>query len=136
MKVNQLAENLAVTPDTVRYYTRIGYLRPHKNISNGYKDYNQEDLQRLRFILNARQLGFSVQDLGLILQEAEKGNSPCPLVRELISKRLRETEKKFVETVALRKRMCAAERDWRDKPNKAPTGKMVCHLIENFMSEE
>ena len=136
MRVSQLAESLKVTSDTVRYYTRIGYLKPRKNRFNGYRDYSQRDLQLLRFILCARQLGFSVEHVGLILELAETGVSPCPLVRELISVHLNETEKQFAETIALRNRMLAAEEDWRGKPDKAPTGDMVCHLIEGFMTSD
>jgi DNA-binding transcriptional MerR regulator len=61
MTVSELAEVLLITPDTVRYYTRVGFLSPAKNSSNGYKDYGESDQHRLRFILSARQLGFSVK---------------------------------------------------------------------------
>ena len=132
MKVNQLAKNVGVTSDTVRYYTRIGYLTPKKNSLNGYREYDESDQQRLRFILSARQLGFSVIDIGHILAEAGKGKSPCPMTRHLMEKRLNETERRFLETVALRKKMKAAVRAWKNKPDKVPTGKMICHLIEEF----
>ena len=136
MRVTQVAKELGVSADTVRYYTRIGFLVPEKHQVNGYKEYNQENLQRLRFILSARQLGFSVDDIGQIIGEAEKGRTPCPLVRRLIDQRLHEMEKRFIETARLRKRMLAAVDDWSTKPDKAPTGQMICHLIEGFMQDE
>ena len=132
MKVSELAEELKVTPDTVRYYTRIGLLLPAKSKTNGYKDYGRKELHRLRFILSARQLGFSVKDIDQILKEAAKGKTACPLVRELLKKRLEETEHLFQQTWALRTRMQSAIKEWQDKPDKAPTGHMVCHLIEGF----
>lgn len=136
MRVNELAKMTSVTADTVRYYTRIGYIHPIKNMTNGYKEYGEKDVARLRFILSARALGFSVGDIGEIIGEAEKGRTPCPLVKRLIDKRLHETEQRFFETVALRERMQAAIKDWSNKPDKAPTGNMVCHLIENFEQED
>lgn len=132
MRVNQLAQKLGVSGDTVRYYTRIGYVHPVKNNSNGYKEYGEKEEHRLRFILSARQLGFTVEDIGQIIGEAEKGKTPCPTVRRLIDQRLHETEQNFSQTIALRKRMEAAVEDWQRKPDKAPTGHMICHLIENF----
>ena len=132
MRVSELAEYLNVTADTVRYYTRVGFLSPEKNSENGYKEYGTKDQQRLRFILSARQLGFSVNDIGQILSEADTGQSVCPLVRKLIEKRLEETEKQFQETLALRARMQSAMNEWQDKPNQLPTGHMICHLIEGF----
>ena len=132
MKVSELAEDLKVTPDTVRYYTRIGLLSPVKSKTNGYKHYGKNELHRLRFILSARQLGFSVKDIDQILMEAAKGKTACPLVRDLLEKRLRETELLFQQTLALRTRMHSALRDWQNKPDQAPTGHMVCHLIEGL----
>ncbi|MEM7017253.1 MAG: MerR family transcriptional regulator [Pseudomonadota bacterium] len=132
MQVIELAESLGVTPDTVRYYTRTGLLQPVKNPDNGYKEYSQKDQSRLRFIASARQLGFSVKDITQILGEADKGKSPCALSRELLEKRLKETEQRFQEMVALRQRMQAAVDAWQSKPNKEPNGEMICHLIEEF----
>lgn len=134
MRVNQVAEILEVSVGTVRYYTRIGFITPSKNSSNGYKEYSQADVQRLRFIISARHLGFTVEDIGEILGEAGKGKTACPLVRKLIEQRLAEIEKRFTETQCLLKRMQAALRDWEGKPDKSPTGHMICHLIENFAS--
>lgn len=132
MKVGELAQKLDVTPDTVRYYTRIGCLSPVKSMNNGYKHYGEDDQDRLHFILSARQLGFSVNDIAQILDEAAKGMTACPLVRELLEKRLQETEALFQRTLALRNRMHAALHEWQDKPDKAPSGHMVCHLIEGL----
>jgi len=132
MQVKQIAQSLSVSADTVRYYTRIGYLSPARNLNNGYKEYGQKDVDRMRFILGARQLGFSVEDIGLFIKEAGKGRTACPMVRNLVSHRLKETEARFKEAQALRNRMKKAVREWEDKPNKVPTGNMVCHLIENF----
>lgn len=132
MRVNQLAKEIGVTGDTVRFYTRIGYLKPAKNPANGYKSYSQKDKRLLRFILSARQLGFTVEDIGKILDTTEKGRSACPLVRELIRLRLTENEKNFQDSARLRRRMLAAIEAWSQKPDRLPTGDMICHLIEAF----
>ena len=130
MRVRKLAEILKVTPDTVRYYTRIGFLSPEKNSVNGYKEYSQNDHQHLRFILSARQLGFSVSDIGQILNEAKNGRTACPIVRRIMEQRLDETEQLFQQTLELRSLMLSAIDDWQHKPNKEPTGHMICDLIE------
>jgi DNA-binding transcriptional MerR regulator len=134
MRVTQLARLLGVTSDTVRFYTRIKVLQPRKSNDNGYREYSMKDISRLRFVLSARQLGFTVDDIQQILTEADKGQSPCPTVRQLIEHRLQETEQRYLDTMKLRERMQLALEDWNEKPNKAPTGDMVCHLIEGFMA--
>jgi DNA-binding transcriptional MerR regulator len=135
MHVNQLAKTLGVTPDTIRFYTRIDVLQPGKSPVNGYREYSDKDISRMKFILSARQLGFSVDDIKQILAEADQKKSPCPKVRRLIDQRLRETEQRFTEMIQLRERMREAIDDWGSKPDKEPSGHMVCHLIENFSAK-
>lgn len=132
MKVIELARRLGVTADTVRFHTRVGILQPKKNKINGYWDYDERELQRLRFVLCARQLGFSVEDIQQILAQGDKNTTPCPTVRRLIDQRLHETEQRFKETLQLRKRMKQAVSEWGQKPDKLPTGNMICYLIEEF----
>lgn len=132
MLVSQLAKELNVSADTVRFYTREGFLKPNKNPTNGYKNYSNADKRCLHFIISARHLGFSVEDIRQILAVSVKGKTPCPLVRELIQKRLAEAQKRFDEVLALRDHMKRAMESWQSKPDKLPTGSMVCHLIESW----
>lgn len=136
MKVIDVARRLGTTPDTVRYYTRIGYLKPAIRPRNGYKSYSKSDEHRLRFILSARRLGFSVDDIGVLIRESKKGHSVCPLVRELIISRLSETEQLFADISDLRAEMKMAVREWESMPDKAPTGDVICHLIEQFAANK
>ena len=131
MKVAELAKSLGTTADTVRYYSRLGLLKPAKSV-NGYKLYSNKEVSRLKFILSARNLGFSVVDIKEIINESEDGKSACPLVRSLIKERLEETEKQFQAMLALRGKMSSALSRWEEMEDKAPTANMVCHLIENF----
>ncbi|MCE2593904.1 MerR family transcriptional regulator [Motilimonas cestriensis] len=132
MKVTQLARHLNVTPDTVRYYTRIKLLRPKKSPENGYKNYPTSEINRLHFIVCARDLGFSVEDIQEILAESDAGHSACPRVRDLIELRLQETQVRLQHMQQQYDRMKLAVSSWHDKPDMAPTDDMICHLIEKF----
>ncbi len=132
MKVIEVAKLLGITSDTVRFYTRIRMLNPGRSHQNGYREYSDRDVQRLRFILSARQLGFSVDDIREILRQADNQKSPCPTVRKLIEERLREIDAQLEQTLKLKKRMEQALGEWNKKPDKAPTGHMICHLIEEL----
>lgn len=131
MRVNQVAKMFSITPETVRFYTRKGYLNPAINPENSYKEYSENDCNRLRFILSASRLSFSVNDIGEILKVADKKRSACPLVRKLIEQRLEEVDQQFRETAKLRKKMMATVKQWQNKPDKSPTHKSICHLIED-----
>lgn len=130
MTVTELARAMNTTLDTVRYYTRIKFISAHKNAENGYKIYDKKAQQRLKFILSARQLNFSVDEIGNILKESDKGHSACPLVRDMVERHLAETERQFQAALLLRERLRSAVDDWHNKPDKVPTGDMICHLIE------
>lgn len=133
MKVSQLAQEFGLTADAVRFYAKEGLLKPKKIKTNGYYDYDDKERRRLRFIVSARQLGFTLADIKEILAVADTGKTPCPLVRRLIDLGPHETQKRFENTTELRQRMQAAVNEWNRKPDKAPTGTMVCHPIEEFV---
>ena len=132
MTVNELATKLKVAPDTVRYYTRIGLLQPRKAAGNGYRHYGARDEERLRFALRARLLGFTLRDIQQILDHADSGASPCPLVRSLIVQRVDEMREQLREAQALFERMESALEQWDRMPDQAPCGDMICHLIETW----
>jgi len=132
MLVNELAKKASVTADTVRFYTRIGLLNPVKNPDNGYKEYSVKEYKRLTFILAARHIGFTVEDVTQILSEADDEKSPCCTARRLIEQRLEESEARIKEMLLLRQRMKSALEQWSTQPDQLPSSPTVCHLIENF----
>ncbi len=131
MKVKELADEVGVTADTVRHYTRIGILKPARDPHNGYKRYGTQERDRLRFAVRARALGFTLDDIVEIIRHADRGNSPCPTVRKLIEERFAEIESRFKETQRLYKRMKNAMQAWQTQPDREPDGTSICGLIES-----
>jgi len=136
MRVNELASKLGVTPDTVRYYTRIGLLKPDKDPFNGYKNYNESDDKRLNFIVKARHLGFSVSEIQEIVEMSSHGSSPCCKVREIVKKRLKDALATIEEMQQLHQRMEHAVGIWEAMPDGEPTGDSICSLIETWEEVE
>ncbi len=132
MRVKQLADEMGVTPDTVRYYTRLGILNPSRNPANGYKQYSQQDRSRLRFAVRARDLGFTLADIVQIVNHAGSGDSPCPIVRRLVEQRFADIESRFQDTQRLYRRMQKAMQAWQAMPDEEPNGEMICALIEQW----
>jgi DNA-binding transcriptional MerR regulator len=128
--VSQLAKQANVTADAIRHYVRIGLLKPQRDSGNGYKQFTTSDVDRVRFIRNARSLGYTLSEIGLILKDTNKGDSPCPRVRKLIQKRIDENRKKIEELRELQARMEEALHQWAGMPDGNPDGTCICHLIE------
>lgn len=136
MKVKALATTTGVSSDTVRFYTREGLLRPKKNPANGYHEYQSSDVKRLDFILKARQLAFSVEDIKTLLEQSDRGETPCPTARALIEERLSEMERRLQELQKLCRRMRSATQTWKTTPDCKPCDQHICHLIELFDEKE
>ena len=63
MKIGHLARQAGVNIQTVRYYERIGILRPPLRRESGYRDYDEDSLHKLRFIRRAQELGFTLDEI-------------------------------------------------------------------------
>lgn len=129
-----LAKLADVPVFTIRYYTRVGLLSPVRNSTNGYKMYGEADVERLRFITSAKELGFTLGEIGEILDHAAHGDTPCPMVREIVENRIEENKQRIAELKRLQKRLEKATDLWSGMKNAAPDGHSVCRLIESFAS--
>ena len=120
-----LAKRSNVPLFTVRYYTRIGLLKPSRDLRNGYKIYKQSDKERLQFISAAKELGFTLAEIEDILDHAAHNNSPCPMVREVVEKRIVENKAKIREMQQLQKRLEKAAETWKTMKDKLTSGERV-----------
>jgi DNA-binding transcriptional MerR regulator len=72
MKIAEVSERYGLSLDTLRYYERIGLIRPVNRNASGIRDYNEIDLQRVEFIKCMRSAGLSIEVLieyvGLVQQ--------------------------------------------------------------------
>jgi DNA-binding transcriptional MerR regulator len=130
--VTEIARRFNVSADTIRHYTKLGLLSPERDTVNGYRRYGIEQERRLRFLLSAKRLGFSLKDIRAILDMAASGDTPCPLVRKLIDQRLETIREEMRDAQKLMSRMESASSDWSNLPDCAPSGESICHLIETW----
>ena len=131
MTVAKLSELTKVSPDTIRYYVRVGLLSPGRQKQNNYQQFDSQDANRLKFIHDAKQLGFSLKEIRQIIEQSDFGNSPCPIVRDIIQNRILENRRKLDELHALQDRMETALQQWKHMPDGVPDGHCICHLIES-----
>ena len=136
LTVTELARQTNTTPHAVRYYTRKGLLQPIRHPDNNYRLYRPSEVRWLKFVRQAKVLGYTLAEIREIMHDADKGQSPCPRVREILTKHIEENRKQLEELMALQKRMEAALQQWQDMPDGVPDGHSVCHLIEATVEEE
>ena len=89
MRINEVAKLTGVSARTLQYYDEIGLLIPEK-LNNGYRDYSDENLDKLQKILFYRFLKFKLNNIKELLDGDVDGLKILELQRELI---LKEKEK-------------------------------------------
>ncbi len=130
MTVIELARLAGVTPDVVRYYASIGLLKPTRNPDNNYKQFCPADVKCVRFVRQAQRLGFTLAEIAEIIKKSYQGKTPCPMVREIIRRRIEEKSHDLAELIALQNRMKSALAQWENLPDGIPDGHAICKLIE------
>jgi DNA-binding transcriptional MerR regulator len=95
MKIGELAERGGVNLQTLRYYERRGLLPEPDRTRSGYRDYDEHHLHRLRFILRAKALGFTLGEIGELLDLRVRPGTSADDVRARALAKIRHTEAKL-----------------------------------------
>jgi len=131
--VSELSKLTQTTPAAIRHYVTIGLLNPTRNPANGYKLFNNENVKKVKFIRQAKDLGFSLNDIQEIFKHGSQRQSPCPTVRDIIHQRINDNRIRLAELNALKLRMEDALEKWKTMPDGEPDGDEICYLIESVM---
>ena len=127
MTIGSLAKRAKVNLQTLRYYEQCGLLVPIRRAASGYRLYNEESLQRLRFIRYSQAFGFSLREIGQLLKLKVTSPSACRKAHRMAEAKTQqikqEIEKLEHRTQSLRRLM----EDCDNKPGKGP-----CHLLARF----
>jgi DNA-binding transcriptional MerR regulator len=131
-QIGEVAYELGINPKTIRYYEEIGLIPEAQRNQSGFRVYSQPEIDRLAFILRARALDFSLDDLGEILALREQGEAPCLYVTELVQQRISEIDTKISALNQLRRELEDVQRMAQALPEENILNKdCICHLIEN-----
>jgi len=74
MKIGELSKQTNVSIDTVRYYERRGLIPRTARSQSGYRKYSADDVRRLKFIIHAKELGFTLEEIGQLLSIRSDGD--------------------------------------------------------------
>lgn len=95
--IGQLAAAAGVPSSTLRYYERVGLLRPSGRSEGNYRLYGDADLERLRFIRAAQATGFTLDDVTTLLNHGHGSAPSCREVQALIERRLGEVKQRMAD---------------------------------------
>ena len=95
MTMGELAKRCGVKVATIRYYERRGLLPDPRRRGEGYRDYGDDDVRRLRFVRQAQGLGFTLKEIAELLALRVSPGTSCVDVRELAEAKLTDIEEKL-----------------------------------------
>lgn len=135
MQIGEMAGRGGVSVQTVRFYERQGLLPDPGRKESGYRVYGEADLRRLLFIRQAKELGFSLDEIREILNMRERGQCPCRSVLRLAEQHLKTIEDQLRQLSRFRDELRRAIKRWKRLGGQQLSADAFCVLIENTMGD-
>jgi Cu(I)-responsive transcriptional regulator len=101
MNIGEASAQSGVSAKMIRHYEKIGLLPASARRANGYRDYGGDEVAELQFIRRARDLGFSLEDVGRLLALWRDRTSPSREVKKLAEMHLQDMERRIAEMQAM-----------------------------------
>ena len=130
MQIKELARRTGIQDKTIRYYESISVLPEPARQTNGYRDYDEADVERLKLVAGARRLGFTLDDITEILALRDRREAPCHVVLQMLEDKEAEIAHRIAELERLKRELRQLHDLGLTFPRDDVDGKdCVCHLV-------
>lgn len=129
--VGELAAELGINPKTVRYYGQIGLLPAPRRTAAGYRVYGTAERDRLRFILKAKAVGLTLDEIASIVGLRRDGLKPCAHVLELLNRKVATVDEQLQALSQYRQELIELAHE-AERTSRASA--CVCGIIEQHQS--
>lgn len=129
MLIGEVAQQSGVPAKTLRYYEDIGLLAPPSRTGAGYRNYDDDVLDRLTFIRSSQAIGLSLGEIRSIIAMRDSGETPCGHVLDLLVDRAKEIDHTIKQLRGLKAelRHLVDRAQQLDPADCDPAN--ICHLI-------
>jgi DNA-binding transcriptional MerR regulator len=97
VSVGRAARATGLSAKALRHYERLGIVTEVDRTDGGYRTYSAAQLELLRFVRRARELGFSLDEIRRLVDLGRRGEPPCGTVIDLLQRHTGETEQRIAE---------------------------------------
>ncbi|MCG7490710.1 Zn(2+)-responsive transcriptional regulator [Vibrio sp. Of14-4] len=102
-QIGELAKHCGVTTDTLRFYEKNGLIQPIGRSESGYRLYSEENQKQVGFILRAKDLGLSLEEIRELLDiNLEATEHSCAEVKAITTAKLHLIDEKISELTRIR----------------------------------
>jgi DNA-binding transcriptional MerR regulator len=116
-----VARICGVSADTIRHYESRGVIPESTRLPNGYRRFPPTVVERVRIVRSALHLGFTIEEIAMLLRQRTNGRPPCRQARAVAAGKLCEIEQRIVELEVLRDQIRNVLADWDDRLSRTPT---------------
>ena len=102
MYINEVSKKLNITTRAIRHYEELGIVSS-KRLVNNYRYFNQENVNKLNFLVKARKLGFSLHECRELIRLFNNTNRESQNVRNIAKKKLEDISLQINELKDLQK---------------------------------
>lgn len=88
MLIGELAKKADVSIDTIRYYEREGLIEPVAVRESGYREFDKSSVEMIRFVVRAKDLGFSLKEIRNLLTLKDNPDTTCGEIKALAENKL------------------------------------------------
>lgn len=106
LRVSELAARTGISPDTVRYYGRLGLLPEMGRTGAGHRYYDESALERVRFIKGAQWFELSLEEIRELLAVFDEGACPCGHTRDVVLRRIAVIDEQRARLDEIRAALC------------------------------
>ncbi len=119
---SDVARLVGVSADTVRLYERRGLVPRPPRGPNGYREYGAAAVERVRLVRRALSIGFTLDELRIVLGARDRGEPPCRVVRTLAAEKADALGDQIRRLKTLRDRIRRVLRQWDARLTETPRG--------------
>jgi len=131
MTIGEVAKAAEIGVETVRFYEREGLIAEPARKRSGYRQYPPETVRRLRFIRRAKELGFTLAEIGELLELRVDPTKTCADVRTLARTKMADIEAKMLDLARIQAALAELARTCR---GKGPTSD--CPILDALDDQE
>jgi len=131
LTIGEVAKAAEIGIETVRFYEREGLIAEPPRRQSGYRQYPPETVRRLRFIRRAKELGFTLKEIGELLDLRVDPTRSCADVRALAKAKMADVEVKMFDLARIQAALTDLVRVCR---GKGPTS--VCPILDALDEQE
>lgn len=107
MLIGELSRRCELSRDTIRYYEKRGLIKadPSVSVFNNYKQYSETVLRRLLLIKQSKAFGFSLKEIGELLELMDMDEANCQVLEDRVRAKLLDIEQQIQHLLQMRKRI-------------------------------